>query len=334
MKMKNIYLGGLMFCLMTCSCGNKTSNSNTKQNTETYVKVSPDFDADSAYNFVDKQVAFGTRVPNTATHVACGDYLVAELKRFGADVIEQKADLKAFDGTILKARNIIGTFYPEKKDRILLFAHWDTRPFADHDPNPANYNQPILGANDGASGVGVLLEIARILQNKAPELGVDIIFFDAEDYGAPSFMAQMTDENTWCLGSQYWAKNPHVKDYKARYGILLDMVGAEGAVFYKEYFSMRYAGGVVEKVWDTARNLGYGRYFVDKNGGAITDDHLPVNLDRHIPSIDIIQLDTDSETGFGWYWHTLRDDMDNVSKETLKAVGQTVLEVVYKEKPQ
>ncbi|GAB6012804.1 M28 family peptidase [Viscerimonas tarda] len=332
MKMKTIYFIGIVLCLLAFSCGNKAITDNGQKSGEGYAKVSPDFNADSAYYFVDKQLSFGTRVPNTEGHTACGDYLVSELKRLGAELTEQKADLKAFDGTILKARNIIGSFSPEKKDRILLFAHWDTRPFADHDPNEANHHTPVLGANDAGSGVGVLLEVARIIQQNQPLLGVDIFFTDAEDYGAPSFAGYRGDGNTWCLGSQYWAKNPHIKDYKARFGILLDMVGAPDAVFAKEYFSRRYAGGVVEKVWSTARKLGYGKYFRDKDGGAITDDHLPVNTDRRIPSIDIIHYDENSDSGFGWYWHTLKDDMNTISKETLKAVGQTILEVIYKEK--
>ena len=323
-----------MLVFMVYACAGKSDNNTQTAQSETYTKISPDFDADSAFHFVDKQVSFGPRVPNTAQHVACGDYLVSELKRFGADVTEQKADLKAYNGTVLKSRNIIGSFNSDKKDRVLLFAHWDTRPFADQDPNENNYRTAILGANDGGSGVGVLLEIARAIQKQTPAIGVDIIFFDSEDYGTPSFDRSLfsNSEDSWCLGSQYWAKNPHISGYKARFGVLLDMVGAPDAIFHKEYFSKKYAGGVVEKMWSTARSLGYGKYFVDKDGGAITDDHIPVNEVRGIPSIDIIQHDPNSDSGFGWYWHTTSDNMDNISKETLKAVGQTVLEVVYKEK--
>ncbi len=329
MKLYKIHLLIAAACITACS--NKTNTVQDKQSVPSYTLVSPDFNADSAYYFVEKQVLFGPRVPNSPEHTVCGDYLVSELKRFGAEVTEQKADLKAFDGTVLKARNIIGSFMPEKGERVLLFAHWDTRPFADQD-EPVNHHTPILGANDGASGVGVLLEIARMIQNQSPEVGVDIIFFDAEDYGEPSFLDSRSGGDWWCLGSQYWSKNPHKVGYTARFGILLDMVGAPDAVFSKEYFSQQHAGGIVEKIWDTARTIGYGKYFVDKNGGAITDDHVPVNVNMRIPSVDIIQLDRESSTGFGWYWHTLKDDMDNISKETLKAVGQTIAEVVYIEK--
>ena len=330
MTFKYTALACFMMGLLACSCGQKTVNNTSVA--QDYKQVSPDFNSDSAYHFVDKQVAFGPRVPNSEAHKACGDYLVAELERFGATVTQQKADLKAFDGTILHARNIIGAFNPEKADRILLFAHWDTRPFSDKDPDEKNYHTPVQGANDGASGVGVLLEVARILKEKAPDLGVDIIFFDAEDYGTPTFVHDIPSGEGWCLGSEYWSKNPHIPGYKARFGILLDMVGAPDATFYKEAISRQYAQGIVEKVWGTARDLGYGKYFIDKNVGGITDDHVPVNENRGIPSVDIIHLDLNTDSNFGWYHHTTKDDMNNVSKETLKVVGQTVLEVVYKEK--
>lgn len=329
MKIKNICFVGFTFCLLACSCGNKTTQSN---NITEYTQISPDFNADSAYHFVNKQVEFGPRVLNTPQHVACGNYLVAELKRFGAEVTEQPADLKAYDGTVMKARNIIGAFSPEKRNRILLFAHWDTRPVSDHDSNPDNHNKPLLGANDGASGVGVLLEIARVIQMQSPTLGIDIIFFDAEDNGVPDFKEEVPGD-WWCLGSEYWSKNPHVANYTARFGILLDMVGAPEAIFYKEGLSMHYAEKIVNKVWNTARLLGYDNYFINKQQyGGVTDDHVPVNENRNIPSIDIIQHDVNSKNGFAWYWHTQDDDMKNISRETLKAVGQTVLEVIYKEK--
>lgn len=314
-----------MISFIACGCNNKT----TSKQVEVYQKVSPDFNADSAYAFVQKQVDFGPRVPNTPQHVACGDYLVNELKRFGAEITEQKATLTAYNGTKLNARNIIGSYATDKKDKILLFAHWDTRPYADHDPKKENYHTPILGANDGASGVGVLLEIARQLQKQTPEVGIDIIFFDAEDIGVPAFSDQH-DNNSWCLGSQYWSQNLHSAGYNAKYGILLDMVGATDATFYKEGFSVEYAANTIERIWSTARQLGYGDYFQNKNIGYITDDHVPVNQYAHIPSVDIIHLNKNG--GFFPHWHTVNDNMNNISKETLKAVGQTVLEVIYKEK--
>ena len=289
----------------------------------------PDFQADSAYAFIEKQVAFGPRVPNTAAHKACAGYLAAELKRFGAQVYEQDMQLTAYDGSTLEAKNIIGSYRPDHPKRILLFAHWDTRPYADADPDPANHRKPISGADDGASGVGVLLEIARQLAARTPDTGIDIIFFDAEDYGTPDFYTGEAPSDSYCLGTQFWAGKPHKPGYKADFGILLHMVGGKNAVFFKESTSMRYAPTVVERVWNTARDLGYGKFFIQARGGGIIDDHEYVIKGRGIPSIDIIHYDPASVGGFPSYWHTLNDDMRNIDRETLKAVGQTVLEVIY-----
>jgi hypothetical protein len=176
----------------------------------------------------------------------------------------------------------------------------------------------------------VLLEIARQLQQKPLDVGVDIIFFDLEDWGEPSFGQQVTGD-WWCMGSRYWAEQPHVEHYRAEYGILLDMVGSAGATFLKEGYSLQYAPAIVERVWSTARKLGYGSYFPQQQGGYITDDHLPVNELERAPSINIINLKRDSRTGFGPHWHTLKDDMRNIDRNTLKAVGQTVLELLYTE---
>ena len=292
----------------------------------------PVFNADSAYSYVARQVAFGPRVPNTTPHDLCAEYLSGEMKRFGADVIVQKAVVTAFDGTKLNAKNIIAQYLPEKNNRILLFAHWDSRPFADHDPDPEKRKTPIPGANDGGSGVGVLMEIARQINKTGINIGVDIIFFDAEDYGTPEFLDMPYKPDTWCLGTQYWCHHPHKKNYTARYGILLDMVGAPDAVFYKELYSKEYAPDLLDRVWNTAADLGYLSYFSFEDGGQIIDDHVYVNKILKIPSIDIIQHEPMSDTNFNAYWHTHADDMNNIDKATLKAVGQTVLKVICSEK--
>ncbi len=290
----------------------------------------PAFNSDSAYAYVKAQVDFGPRVPNTAEHKKCAVYLADKLRAFGAAVTEQRATLKAFDGTKLDAVNIIGVYNPDAQRRVLLFAHWDSRPWCDQDADPANHKKPVLGANDGASGVGVLLEMARQFNARKPDIGVDIIFFDAEDYGAPEGVPGNT-EDSWCLGTQYWCASPHVPGYQARYGILLDMVGAPGATFYKEQISMYYAPNIVEKVWSVAQKLGFGNYFVNEQGGGVTDDHVYVNKLLQIPSIDIIHYNSNSGHGFGDYWHTVNDNMDNIDKNTLYAVGTTLLNVVYSE---
>ena len=326
MSMRKIVI--LLLAVIQLSACNKTTRSAEK---ETKTVTIPEFSSDSAYRFTQKQVDFGPRVPNTAGHDACATYLSAQLKRLGAEVIEQKANLTAFDGTVLKSVNIIGSFNTKAETRILLFSHWDSRPWSDHDPKPENRNKPVMAANDGASGVGVLLEMARLMGKNQPIVGVDIIFFDTEDYGAPENFKGQNTEDSWCLGTQYWAKNPHVAGYTARFGILLDMVGGKGATFYREQASDYYAGSVVSNVWSQAKGLGFGQYFIDKKGGAITDDHIYVNQIRGIPSIDLIQYDPNSTSGFGFYWHTTHDTMENVDKNTLKAVGTTLMHVVFNE---
>lgn len=319
----------LSFALLSCGSGGGEKVAKSVEVKQQPVTTSaPVFNADSAYLYVERQVAFGPRVPNSAAHKACGDYLASELGRFGAKVYQQEATLTAYDGTKLEARNVIGSFDPDNDKRILLFAHWDSRPYADHDPDPAHHRTPIDGADDGASGVGALLEIARIVGQTAPATGIDIIFFDAEDYGTPEFVDTYTPDS-WCLGAQFWAKNPHVPNYSAEYGILLDMVGGADATFFKERQSLKAAAPIVEMVWGAARDLGYGKYFINATGGAITDDHQYVISGRNIPCIDIINYDPDSRTGFADYWHTRKDNMENIDRQTLKAVGQTLLEVIY-----
>jgi len=325
MKTQIVYVLSLL--LMGMSCSSKTDKSTPEEAVQVSV---PEFNADSAYYYTEQQVAFGPRVPNTQAHVDCGNYLADELRRHGAQVIEQEVILYNYANTPLNAKNIIGSFSPEKTNRILLCGHWDSRPYADRDPNPDNYNTPIDGANDGAGACAALLEMARHFGKEAPDLGIDIIFFDAEDWGVPEFDTKNT--GGWCLGSEYWAKNPHVHNYFAKYGILLDMVSAKGAEFRKEGYSRANAKNVLDKVWKTASKLGYGNYFIDSNSHAIVDDHIEVMKYRDFPCIDIVQQILDNETGFGPYWHTLEDNMDSVDKKTLKAVGQTVLHVVYNER--
>ena len=323
---KTILLIFALTGLFACN-SNGNTQSETKIISEKKENYIPAFDRDSAFSFLKNQCDFGPRVPNTAPHRAAANYLVNELKRFGAEVIEQNADLIAYDGTVLKAKNIIGVFYPEKTNRVILFAHWDSRPFADYDPDPANHRKPVMGANDGASGVAVLLEIARQIQQHEPAIGIDIVFLDAEDYGEPAF-ASSNKQDTWCLGAQYWGKNPHYS-IKPKYGILLDMVGGQNPVFKKDITSLRMAPDILTKVWSAARELGYSDYFIDKQGGAIIDDHVYINALTRIPTIDII--DFSNERGFPETWHTIRDTPENIDVHTLEMVGKTVMKVLYSE---
>ena len=318
---------------MACE-GNKKAAQNTTTETATppaNLAPAPAFQADSAYAFVARQVSFGPRVPNSAAHRACGDFLIRKLKDLGAQVTVQEFESTAYDGKKLRLRNIIGAYNPQADNRVLLAAHWDTRPFADKDASqPATPND---GANDGASGVGVLLELARTLHTAQtnPGVGVDIIFFDGEDYGDADGTAapQPGYEVTWCLGSQYWANRKHQPDYRATFGVLLDMVGARGARFAIEENSQTIAPQVVNMVWKTAHQLGYSDYFVYAPNGAITDDHLYMTKGG-VPSIDIIDFDPSSPDGtFGKYHHRHTDNMAIIDKNTLKAVGQTLVQVIY-----
>lgn len=324
---KRIILYSLISLLLFSACQGKKKNNSTQRDNAPQTRI--EFSADSAYRYIAEQVAFGPRIPASKAHEACGNYLVNKMKSFGADVQEQKADVRAWDGKTLPMRNIIASFQPENAQRILLFAHWDCRPWSDMEETKNLQMKAVLGANDGASGVGVLMEVARQL-GKAQTLpvGVDIIFFDLEDYGVPDWEKDVKD--SWCLGSQYWAKHPHKAGYTANYGILLDMVGTRNACFMWEYISKRYAPDVVQKVWNKAQELGYGQFFIQADGGILTDDHLYINTLAGIPSIDIIDFDND-RGGFFEGWHTQHDDMSNIDKLTLQAVGNTLMHIIYSE---
>ena len=304
--------------------------------------ASPAFSGDSAYRSIEQQLAFGPRVPNTPAHVRGGDYIVAKLKAYGVEVIEQPFTVKGWDGIVVKGRNIIGVINPKATKRIFFSSHWDSRRFSDHDSIPANVKKPVPAANDGASGVAVLLEMARTIQQAKtkPAVGVDLLFFDAEDWGNGDKAVGDTEPASgqfdyigFCLGSRHWAKNPHKPGYTAYYGVLLDMVGAKGATFLREGYSMQYAPSVVQTLWNTASRLGYGQYFPELNGGPITDDHMAPNLIAKIPTVDIIHLSTTTGSFFP-DWHTAEDDMRNIDKNTLKAVGQTLVQAVYNEQVQ
>lgn len=312
------------------SCENK--NNTKKQTTETTKKeiVIPQFNADSAYNYVAKQLSFGPRVPGTEAHAQCAEWFIDFFRQKADTVYVQDFRTRLFNGKGIDGKNIIASFNPNAKKRILLAAHWDSRPYADHDPDEKNWNTPIDGANDGASGVGVLMEVARILKEQPINTGIDIILFDLEDYGAPQYMNLMTNDD-WALGSQYWSKNPHVHNYRAFFGILLDMVGASNPHFPKEYYSHQLAPSVSDMVWGVAHGIGYTEYFTNEIGHPINDDHIYVNINAKIPMIDIIHLENDSENGsFYPYWHTLKDNIDQIDSKTLGIVGDVVINVIYR----
>jgi hypothetical protein len=323
----------VLFIIALSACKQKTASTTSEpESTATAAAVkAADFNADSAYWFAAEQVKFGPRVPNSKAHANCAAWLEKTLQKYSSQVTVQPFTAKAFDGTVLNCKNIIASFNPKSTTRVLLCSHWDSRPWADNDPDTTLHRTPIDGVNDGASGVGILIEIARQLKISPAAIGVDLLLLDGEDYGAPQD-AGFTGGDDWALGSQYWSRYPHVPAYSARYGILLDMVGAENAIFTMEAISMYYAPDIAQRVWNIGATIGYSDYFSTERTGAITDDHVYINQLRQVPTIDIIQHDQSTQSGFYKNWHTVKDNMAGLSKPTLMAVGQTVLTAVRNEK--
>lgn len=307
--------------------GNASPKQEQPVNNTTKISI-PTFEADSAYNFVGKQVAFGPRTPGSPAQKACAEWMQAKLKSYCDTVYRQSVNVVGGDGKSLPCINLVGVINPRAARRVLLLTHWDSRPWADQDTK--DREKPILAADDAGSGVGVLLELARQLKtHKLPdELGIDILFTDVEDYGRSQW-----GENSYCLGTQYWARHPHVANYKAQFGILLDMVGARGAQFPIEGFSAKYAGDIQQQIWKAAADAGYSSMFPNVASEAITDDHVPVNEICGIKTVDIINLQLDNEHVFAPHWHTHGDDMNIIDKNTLKAVGQTLLQTLFTTMP-
>ena len=342
MKMSKLHIMistlAIALAAFSCSGNGKAAASNTGNDADSTAQatvVAPDFDADSAYAFVAMQTRAGVRTPGSAGHDRVGDMLSDALRAYGADtVIEQRATVSQVDGSTMPVRNIFGSFNSAATRRLLLLAHYDTRPWADADADPANHRKPIDGANDGASGVGVLLEIARHIGANAPAVGIDILFTDSEDSGidAPEDADQATQrqyELSWCLGTQHFVRNlPYNAGNVPEAAILLDMVGARDAVFRYEYFSMQSAPQLMRRVWDNAAKAGYGARFINEMGGAVNDDHVHL-IGFGIPAIDIIEIGHPATGSFNPTWHTLQDNLQNIDPATLKAVGQTVLSTIY-----
>jgi len=309
--------------LIVFSCKEDRKNITVKQEQI----IVPSFDKNRAFSYVQKQVDFGPRVPNSEAHRNCKNWMVEEMSKTGWEVIEQDFEAVTYDKKTLQSTNIIVRYQPKKKKRVLLMAHWDTRFMSDQESDASQKSLPVDGADDGASGVAVLMEIMHAIQSQSLDLGVDFVFFDAEDQG----QTNGGKNASWCLGAQYWAKNPHIPGYRAEYGILLDMVGSRNARFLPEYWSSTYAPHINVKVWKTAYLLGYSNLFVKGKPRSVLDDHYYVNTIINIPSIDIINTSDQTPTGFGAHWHTQKDNMSIIDKNTLKSVGNVILNVLYKE---
>ena len=267
----------------------------------------PPFDSARALEWVDRQVAHGPRIPGTPAHAACAREIEQTLRGLADDVRLHQAEMRGVALT-----NLIASFRPDADERVFLMAHWDTRPRADEDPDPTRRDEPVPGANDGASGTAVLLEIARVLADTPPPRGVDLFFVDGEDGG------EHGDLSSWCLGSRALASA--LVGYRPRMGILVDMVGDADLRLPMEQHSLAYAGKQTRWVWSIAAELGESA-FVELPGPAVTDDHLPF-LERGIPTVDIIDLDYA-------YWHTVSDTPDKVSAESLESVGHVLLAALF-----
>jgi len=332
-KRGKLFLLSIVACLLLSACNGGGGQQQPSQTTPSvdYSQVSvPSFDGDSAFLFVSDQLAFGYRHPGTKGHSLCAYYLEQCLHRWCDTVVVQPFLTTLWDGQQVEGLNIIGSLAPERDQRVLLAAHWDSRQWADHDLDTNNWHRPLLGANDGASGVAVILELARIMSSMPPDVGVDFVLFDVEDQGIPEWAGRYED-NTWCKGSQYWAQNPHRMFYSAQYGILFDMVGTDQPRFTKEEISMNFAPGLMDKMWRCAASLGYGNVFVDDLSGSILDDHLYVNQILRIPMIDVVQ--NSKECSFYKHWHTVNDNLDAVNKQSLSIVGNVTMKVIYGDFP-
>lgn len=323
--------------ISSCACNNKktvdqhTDNDSTKPSVQTVQP--PDFNADSAYVYTETQVKFGPRVPGTAAQTKCAKYFEDFLKRFTPNVVVQNAQIKLYNNKMVPCKNIIASFNPDNPKRILLFSHWDTRPWADRDS--INPEAPFDGADDGAASSAILMEVARLLSTKPfQNIGVDIALFDVEDYGPPSFEeGKWSEKDQYALGTQYWCKNPHVPNYRAYYGILLDMCSSKDARFPIEGVTAQFGPSVAQQVWNVGQSLGYGQYFINERANPIIDDHYYVNTLNGTPSIDVIHLSTKTTHGFAPHWHSVKDNMSVIDKETMKAVGRTLLHLIYNEQP-
>ncbi len=337
--LKAIILAALSNAVIACS---GSTASNTDATSTTPASDTPrdktTFNSDSAYAFVKAQTDMGPRVPGTEAHRRCGQWMADKLQAFGADtVINQRATIKDFNGASLDIHNVIARFNSDAKRRVLLLSHWDSRPWADEDADPANHTKAIDGANDGASGVAVLLELARTLKDSGITVGVDILMTDAEDGGisAPDGADQATAqryEDSWCLGTQYFVKHmPYADGQRPAYAILLDMVGGRDARFPVEYFSYQSAPELTRRWVETARQAGYGDRFPGEIAGAITDDHIHL-INAGIPSLDIIEIGHPETGSFNPTWHTMADNLSNIDRATMAMVGQVLTAMLKAEK--
>jgi hypothetical protein len=321
---KIMMIVSLLFVISACKNENKTQNDESL-NKGIIPKEPPAFNDARAWKYLTDQVDFGPRNPNSTAHANCLQYFNKLLLESTTSVTLQSWVDEGYDGEKLNLTNVIASFNPESTTRILLCAHWDSRPRAERETDPKKKKLPIPGANDGASGVAILLELAKLMKEVSPSVGVDIVLLDGEDYGREG------DLSKYFLGSRYFGKNKPANYYPV-YGILLDLVGDKNMKLPKEaYSSQRFYPMLVDHIWNLAKSKGYNQ-FDFTNGGGVEDDHVILN-DYGIQCIDLIDIDlvgNDTKDQNRNYWHSLRDTPDRCSKESLKAVGEVLLELIYK----
>lgn len=319
--MKRPILLSAMLTILLVACSSKPGAEAASVAEPTDTIAAPAFNADSARALIAEQCAFGPRVPGTEAHRRCGDWIETQLRRYADTVMVQTAELTTFDGTRLQARNFIAELNPQAEQRVLLVAHWDCRPWADKDPDPAKRQQPVMGANDGASGVAVIIEALKSMSAMRPNVGIDVLLTDVEDWG------ESNDDSSWALGTQYWAAHQHRDNYRPIHAILLDMVGGEASVFAPEHFSLQAAPATVRLFWEHGRQVN-PTIFTLERGTAVTDDHVPLQR-AGIRCIDVIGTRADAPYDFVPQWHTTADTLDHISTATLAAVGQALLNFLY-----
>ena len=291
------------------------------------------FDGAAALSYVNTQLDFGPRIPGSPAHEKEADWIITQMKQRADTVIVQSWTHTSADGRQLPMRNIIARFRPTATDRVLYITHWDTRPVADQDPNPANRTKPIPGANDGASGPALFLALGDVLKKTAPTVGVDLLFVDGEDWGNFDTYSDTATNPDVLIGSTYFATHLPSADYHPIYGVLWDMIGDRDLQIYQEALSVQAAPEVVQRVWQTAADLGYQDYFVTESHGGMIDDHVP--LIRHgLRVIDVIDADYCAH-GVGCapnspenYHHTAQDTFDKVSAHSLQVVGDVATALV------
>ncbi|MEX2281485.1 MAG: M28 family peptidase [Gemmatimonadota bacterium] len=309
---KNLSTLLMATCLLGCS-GQDADGRTTSGSGRNQASNAPPFSADSAYAYLRKQASFGPRVTGMPGHAAQLAWMKEFLATRADTVITQEfTHTHTPSGKKLQMTNLLARFKPTAETRILILAHWDTRPTADQDHDPEKAKLPIIGANDGASGVAVLLELANVLKNHSAPIGVDLLFVDGEDYGP--------DGSDMYLGANHFAANL-MPGYKPMYGILLDMIGDQSPVYKIEGNSQEMAPEVVDRVWRTAERIGLAEFFPRTSQGSVTDDHLPLNR-AGIRTIDIIDFDYP-------HWHTSQDIVENTSPRGLGAVGRVLTELIY-----